>query len=97
MRRAPGCLTIPRVVLLGVWLLTDYTYAAYQHAGKTWLMFVGLLFAPLTTLAWALIVHFGYRGTDWWPAVVIGAVLFDLGLLDRWLGERGGRGERRGK
>ncbi len=85
MRRIAGCLSIPRVVLLLVWLLTDYTNAAYLNAGRFWLLALGFVFMPLTALAWGLLVHFGHDTAEWWPVVVIAAVLFDLGLLDRWI------------
>jgi len=81
MRRIAGCLSIPRVVLLLVWLLTDYTEDAYLHQGRLWLLGLGFLFMPVTALAWALVVHFGYDTAEWWPVAVIGAALFDLGLL----------------
>ena len=83
MRRIAGCLSIPRVVLLLVWLLTDYTEEAYLYQGRLWLLGLGFVFMPVTALAWALLVHFGHDTAEWWPAVVIGAALFDLGLLDR--------------
>lgn len=85
MRLRTGCLTIPRVVLILLWLF-DYTEAAYEHRDRSWVLVLGLIFAPLTTLAYALVVHFGYDATEWWPAVIIAAVLFDLGLLDRVFG-----------
>lgn len=87
MRLRTGCLTIPRVVLLLLWLF-DYTEPAYESQGRGWVLVLGLIFAPLTTLAYALVVHFGYDATEWWPAVIIAAVLFDLGLLGRWSGDR---------
>lgn len=94
MRLRTGCLTIPRVVLLLLWLF-DYTEPAYESQGRGWVLVLGLIFAPLTTLAYALVVHFGYDATEWWPAVIIAAALFDLGLLDRVFGRGRDRDKRK--
>jgi hypothetical protein len=90
MRRLLGCILSPRLVLLIVWMFTDYTEAAYQDADRTWLLILGFLFLPATALAWALIVHFGNGDSRWGPAVLTAVALFELGLLTRWF-----RGERK--
>lgn len=76
-----GCLAIsaPRFVLLLVWLFSDYLRDAYET--KIW-PFLGFLFMPLTTLAYAFAMHQGEgRLTGFGWAVVITAVLVDLGLF----------------
>jgi hypothetical protein len=94
MRRFVGCLLSPRLLLLVAWL-TNYTDAAYMHAGRTWLLVLGFLFLPLTALAWALIVHFGHDASRWWPAALTVIALFELGILARWFrGEKGKKKKR---
>lgn len=93
MRRLAGCLLSPRLLLLLVWLFTDYTEAAYLHAGRLWLLILGFLFLPLTALAWALIVHFGHDASRWWPALLAVIALFELGVLARWF--RGDKGKQK--
>lgn len=84
-----GCLAIsaPRFVLFLVWLFSNYLDQAYQT--KIW-PFLGFLFMPLTTLAYAFAMHQGggqLTGFGW--AVVITAVFVDLGLFGT--GERARR------
>lgn len=76
-----GCLALsaPRLVLIVLWLFTDYVDWAYET--KVW-PFLGWIFLPTTTLAYAFAMHFGDRA--WTPlgiAAVVTAVLIDLGLL----------------
>lgn len=89
MRRLAGCLWSPRLALLLVWLFTDLIEAAYIVHERLWLAVLGLLFAPLTALAWALIVEFDYDTTRWWPALLAAIALFELGLLSRWFRGKG--------
>jgi hypothetical protein len=75
-----GCLAIaaPRLVLVLVWLGSDYL-SVYRT--KIW-PFLGFLFMPLTTLAYAFAMHFG--DMQWTPvgvAAVVTAVLVDVGLF----------------
>ena len=75
-----GCLAIsaPRFVLVLVWLASDYLNV-YQT--RIW-PFLGFLFLPLTTLAYAFAMHYG--AMQWTPigiAAVVTAVLVDLGLF----------------
>lgn len=76
-----GCLALvfPRIAIILVWLLSDYLEAAYQTL--LWPL-LGFFLMPLTTLAYAWAWHYGggsIQGLG--MAVVIIAVLFDLGLL----------------
>lgn len=76
-----GCLALsaPRVVLVLVWLFSDYIGAAYHT--KLW-PFLGFFFMPLTTLGYAFAMHQGggvLTPIGW--AVVIVAAMVDLGLL----------------
>jgi hypothetical protein len=77
--------------LLLVWLFTGLIEAAYMP-GRFWVVVLGFLFAPLTALAWALIVHFGHEAGRWWPVVLTALALFELGLLGRWF--RGSKGKK---
>jgi hypothetical protein len=79
MRAIAGCLALPRVILILVWLLSDYLDQAYD--GRYIWLVLGFFFMPLTTLAFGLCVHFDLRSEDWWIAIVIVAALFDLGLV----------------
>lgn len=90
-----GCLALsaPRFVLLVVWLFTDWIGWAYDT--KIW-PFLGFIFMPLTTLAYAGAMHYGEH--QWTPlgiGLVVTAVLFDVGLLgtsERSRRRRGGGG-----
>ena len=79
MRSCAGCLAIPRVVLILVWLLTDYMDVAYE--GRFFLLILGFVFMPLTALAYGLCVFYQLTEREWWIAIVIAAALFDLGLV----------------
>lgn len=75
-----GCLALsaPRVTLLLVVLFSTYIGRAYQS--MLW-PFLGFFFMPLTTLAyaWAINVHGSVDGG--YLAVVVIAVLIDLGII----------------
>jgi hypothetical protein len=75
-----GCLALsaPRFAIALVVLFSDYIGRAYQTA--LW-PFVGFLFMPLTTLAyaWAINTHESVEGV--YLAVVVIAVLIDLGIV----------------
>ncbi len=76
-----GCfaLAMPRFVLIAVWLFSpllekNFTTILWPIAG--------LIFAPLTTLAYAYAhQQCGGTPTGMWLVLVIVAVLIDLGLL----------------
>ena len=75
-----GCfaLSAPRVTLLMVVLFSNYIGRAYQS--MLW-PFLGFFFMPLTTLAyaWAINTHGSVDGG--FLAVVVVAVLIDLGII----------------
>ena len=75
-----GCLALltPRVVILAVWIFSDWLGRAYD--GWIWPV-LGFLFMPLTTLAyaWALNSHGSIEGFQLFVIVV--AVLVDLGVI----------------
>jgi hypothetical protein len=76
-----GCLALamPRLVLILVWLTSDYLHRAY--ATVIWPV-LGFFLLPTTTLAYAFAMNFG--GHAWTPvgvaAVVVGFLL-DLGFF----------------
>jgi hypothetical protein len=78
----------PRIVLFAIWLFSDYLGLAFET--RLW-PFLGFLFMPLTTLAyaWAVNTYGSVKGIG--LVVVVLAVLFDLGLL----GGGGAAGRRR--
>jgi len=76
-----GCLALamPRVVLVLVWLTSDYLDRAYET--RIWPL-LGFFLLPLTTLAYAFAMNYGAH--QWTPigvAAVVTAVLVDLGLF----------------
>ena len=80
MPLAVGCLGLmaPRFAIVLVVLFSDYIGQAYTSV--MW-PFLGFLFLPLTTLAyaWAINSHGSVDGG--YLAVVVVAVLIDLGLI----------------
>lgn len=76
-----GCLALamPRLVLILVWLTSDYLDRAYET--RIWPL-IGFLILPTTTLAYAFAMNFGEHA--WTPvgiaAVVVGFLL-DLGFF----------------
>ncbi|MEO6710883.1 MAG: hypothetical protein ABIP42_14990 [Planctomycetota bacterium] len=76
-----GCfaLAMPRVMLILVWIFSTLLQDNYHS--KLWPI-LGLIFAPLTTLAMAYArQQSGGTPSGIWLALVIVAVLLDLGLL----------------
>ncbi len=75
-----GCLALamPRLVIVLVVIFSDYIGHAYQTV--VW-PFLGFLFLPLTTLAyaWAINTSGSVKGLN--LVVVVVAVLLDLGLF----------------
>lgn len=75
-----GCLALatPRFVIVLVVLFSDYIGTAFH----SWLWpFIGFLFMPLTTLAYAWAVHSNKTVTGLYLVAVVIAVLLDLGLV----------------
>ena len=71
-------LVFPRVVLVLVYLDSDYVQNAYRG-----LLFplIGFLFLPLTILAYALLVDIEQSSTGVGYLVLIGSVAVDLGSI----------------
>lgn len=73
-----GALFFPRVILVLVWLFSNYLNV---YSSIIWII-LGLIFLPLTTLAYAFALHFGGGSVTLGGIVVIViAVLIDLGML----------------
>lgn len=72
---------MPRLVLLLVWLTTDYLHRAYTTVHWVWPL-LGFFILPTTTLAYAFAMNYGAHA--WTPvgivAVVVGFLL-DLGFF----------------
>ena len=75
-----GCLALltPRVAIVLVVFFSDYIGRAYETV--LW-PFLGFLFMPLTTLAYAWAVNSNGSVTGIYLAAVVIAVLMDLGLV----------------
>ncbi len=84
-----GCLalSVPRLVLFVLWLFTDYISRAFES--NLW-FFLGFLFLPFTTLAYAWAKNTNGSVEGIYLAVVIFAVLVDLGVVS--FGRRRRRG-----
>ena len=73
----------PRFILFGLWLFTDYL--AQASIAFVW-GFVGFLFAPCTTMAYAIAQN-SFEGLTGW-----GTVVFAVGIvLDIFIYYGGGR------
>lgn len=70
-------LSFPRVILVLVWFFTHYIHRAYHSL--LWPL-LGLIFMPLTTLAyaWAINTRGSVEGLQ--LVIVVIAVILDLGL-----------------
>jgi hypothetical protein len=75
-----GCLALltPRLAIFLVFLFSDYLGRAYET--NFW-PFLGFLFMPLTTLAYAWAMNSQGSVSGMYLVVVVLAVLFDLGLV----------------
>jgi hypothetical protein len=75
-----GCLAlfVPRLVIVLVWIFSDFLGRAYET--RLW-PFLGFFFLPLTTLTYAFIINAGGSVSGWYLALFVLAVLSDLGLI----------------
>ena len=75
-----GCLALilPRVTIVLVVVFSDYIGRAYHTT--VWPL-IGFLFMPLTTLAYAWAINTNGSVSGAYLAVVVVAVLLDLGLV----------------
>ena len=71
-------LMTPRVVIVLMVVFSDYLGAAYK---TTLWPFLGFLFMPMTTLAYAWAMNSGGSVSGGYLVVVVLAVLLDLGLV----------------
>jgi hypothetical protein len=79
-------LVVPRLVMVVLWIFTDYLSAGFGT--WTWPL-LGFFLLPTTTLGWAIAAN-EFGGFEGWGIVIVAlGVLLDLGLV---LGSRGGRG-----
>ena len=94
-----GCLTfsvvlaVPRLLMLGLWIFSDYLSTAFG----TWIWpFLGFFLLPTTTLGYAVAQN-RYDGvTGWGLVLVVLGVLIDLGALGGGRGLLGRRAARAG-
>ena len=84
-----GCLAVllvlaaPRVVMVVLWIFTDYLSNAYEG----WVLpLIGFFLLPTTTLAYAVASNEADGLQGWGLALVALAVLLDLGALGRGRG-----------
>ena len=83
-------LILPRVLMFGAWLLTGWFGDAFES--RLWPV-LGFLFMPYTTLAYmAAMLRNDHELSGVWLAVVVLAVIFDMG---HWTGASRGRKRRR--
>ena len=83
-------LLTPRLVLLLVWLFSDYLSRAYHTV--IWPL-LGFIFLPLTTLAYAWAINTNGSVSGIYFMVVLAAALIDLGTI----GGSGDHARRRGR
>ncbi len=69
-------LITPRVILVLMFLFTDYLGRAYHGF---LIPLLGFIFLPLTTIVYAWIVNSGHQVTDIYLVILIVAVVIDLG------------------
>ncbi|HWB54360.1 MAG TPA: hypothetical protein VG722_09205 [Tepidisphaeraceae bacterium] len=75
-----GCLSLffPRIAIVLIWLFSHYL----DHAYQTWFWpFLGFLFMPVTTLAYAFAINSNGRLDGIYLVIFVIAVLVDLGLI----------------
>ena len=82
-----GCLALsaPRVAIILVVLFSDYIGRAYETG--VW-PFLGFLFMPLTTLAYAWAINSRGSVAGFHLVIVVIAVLIDLGVVGRSASQR---------
>ena len=72
-------LAVPRIVIVGLVIFSDYIGEAYETT--VWPL-LGFFVMPTTTLAWAWATHSGGADKSGFEvAVIVVAVLIDLGII----------------
>jgi hypothetical protein len=71
-------LLTPRVVLIVVWIVSDYLGRAYQTA--LWPV-LGFIFMPVTTLAYAYAINSSGSVSGFYFVLTLVAAMIDLGIL----------------
>jgi hypothetical protein len=71
-------IAMPRLAILLVLIFSDFLGRAYETI--LWPL-LGFVFLPLTTLAYAFAVNRAGSVTGWYLALVVLAVLVDLGMI----------------
>ena len=77
----------PRLILFGMWLFTDYLDGVFS----SWLWpFLGFLFLPTTTIAYAIAAN-EFSGFQGWGAVIVAAgVIIDVMIYGGMKSRRSG-------
>jgi uncharacterized oligopeptide transporter (OPT) family protein len=87
-------LAFPRVVMILLFLLSDFLQRAYTVAvGKSnalLVIIVGFIFLPLTTVVYAWVVNSHHPVEGVYLVAVIASVLIDLGLIGHGASSRRG-------
>jgi hypothetical protein len=83
-------LGFPRLIIILLALFSQYMSSAYNTLG--WPL-LGFFFAPYTTLAYAVAMNENGGVNGWYLALLILAILFDLGAIGG--GGRAARGRNR--
>lgn len=74
---------MPRFVMVLLWLFGDYLSRAYDG----WLLpFIGFFLLPTTTLAYAVAENENLSLRGWGAALIVAAVLIDVGSMGRGRG-----------
>jgi hypothetical protein len=71
-------LAFPRVVLFVLYFFTNYLTRVYH---SLLILLLGFIFLPLTTLAYAWMVHNGYPIDGLYLIILVVTVIIDLGGL----------------
>ena len=71
-------LFFPRLIIILVFVFSDYLGHAYQTV--LWPV-LGFIFLPVTTLAYAYAINSHGQVTGWYALLLALAILIDLGLL----------------
>lgn len=71
-------LSFPRIMMVVLYLFTEFFTRAYQ---SILILILGFIFLPLTTIVYAWMVNAGHPVAGIYLAVLVVTALIDLGLL----------------